>query len=105
MRVVKCHNNVRDLTPIEFALLRALVLNAGSVLSHQLLLKQVWGPDYGDEKEYLRVHISHLRRKLERDPSHPEYIQTIPRVGYRFSKIPDSERSFASLGQESGSTP
>lgn len=72
-------------TPIEFDLLRVLALNAGKVLTHNALLKQVWGPEYGQEREYLRVHLSHLRRKIEMDPSRPIYIQTIPRIGYRFN--------------------
>ncbi|MFC1936016.1 response regulator transcription factor [Chloroflexota bacterium] len=71
-------------TPIEFDLLRTLVLNAGKVLTHQRLLNEVWGPEYSDEREYLRVHLSHLRHKIEPDPNHPQYIQTVPRIGYRF---------------------
>ena len=73
-------------TPIEFDLLRVLMLNAGKVLTHQMLLSQVWGPEYREEREYLRVHLSHLRRKIEPDPDHPQYIQTIPRIGYRFRR-------------------
>ena len=84
-RLVKCREQVRKLTPIEFALLKTLVLKADRVLTHQMLLTQVWGPEYENEREYLRVHISHLRRKIELDPIHPEYIETVPRVGYRFS--------------------
>ncbi len=72
-------------TPIEFDLLRVLALNAGKVLTHSSLLKQVWGPEYGQEREYLRVHLSHLRHKIEMDPSRPRYIQTIPRIGYHFN--------------------
>ncbi len=72
-------------TPIEFDLLRVLALNSGKVVTHNALLKQVWGPEYGEEREYLRVHLSHLRRKIEMDPADPRYIQTIPRVGYRFN--------------------
>jgi len=72
-------------TPIEFDLLKVLTMNSGKVLPHRVLLRQVWGPEYGEEREYLRVHLSHLRRKLEPDPSHPRYIQTVPRVGYRFN--------------------
>ena len=73
------------LTPIEFDLLKVLVLSANKALTHRSLLMQVWGQEYGDEREYLRVHLSHLRRKIEPDPSHPIYIQTVPRIGYRFS--------------------
>ena len=71
-------------TPIEFDLLRVLAMNQGKTLSHRTLLVQVWGPDYGSELEYLRVHLSHLRHKIEPDPAHPKYIHTVPRIGYRF---------------------
>lgn len=71
-------------TPIEFDLLRVLAMNQGKTLSHRTLLVQVWGPEYGSELEYLRVHLSHLRHKIEPDPAHPQYIHTVPRVGYRF---------------------
>ena len=84
-RLVRRHEHVWKLTPIEFDLLKALAFNAGRVLTHQMLLTQVWGPEYGDEREYLRVHISHLRRKIEPDPAYPKHIQTIPRVAYQFS--------------------
>ena len=83
-RIQSCGRDVRT-TPIEFDLLRILVLNLGKVLTHQMSLSQVWGPEYGSEREYLRVHLSHLRRKIEPDPSHPRYIQTVPRIGYRFA--------------------
>ncbi len=73
------------MTPIEFNLLRVLSLNKDRVLTHQALLSQVWGAEYGEEREYLRVHLSHLRRKIEPDPVNPRYIQTVPRVGYRFT--------------------
>ena len=73
------------MTPIEFNLLKVLSLNRGRVLTHQALLSQVWGAEYGEEREYLRVHLSHLRRKIEPDPVNPRYIQTVPRVGYRFT--------------------
>jgi two-component system KDP operon response regulator KdpE len=72
------------LTPKEFELLRHLVLNAGKPLTHRRLLQVVWGPDYGDEPEYLRVMINQLRKKLESDPARPKLILTEPWVGYRF---------------------
>ncbi|HVN08625.1 MAG TPA: response regulator transcription factor [Patescibacteria group bacterium] len=72
------------LTPKEFELLRQLVAGNGKPLSHRRLLQSVWGPDYGDETEYLRVVINQLRKKLETDPAHPRYILTEPWVGYRF---------------------
>jgi two-component system KDP operon response regulator KdpE len=72
------------LTPKEFELLQLLVAHQGKPISHRRLLQSVWGPDYGDETEYLRVFINQLRKKLEPDPGHPRYIHTDPWVGYRF---------------------
>jgi two-component system, OmpR family, KDP operon response regulator KdpE len=72
------------LTPKEFELLRQLVSNAGRPMTHRRLLQAVWGPDYGDEPEYLRVVVNQLRKKIEPDPSRPRYILTEPWVGYRF---------------------
>jgi two-component system KDP operon response regulator KdpE len=72
------------LTPKEFELLRQLVANQGKPISHRRLLQAVWGPDYGDQTEYLRVFINQLRKKIEADPGHPTYIRTEPWVGYRF---------------------
>ena len=76
-------NDIR-LTATEYSLLQELVLNAGKVLTHNHLLHKVWGPEYGQEREYLRVFISRLRAKLEADPTKPRYISTVPGVGYRF---------------------
>ncbi len=72
------------LTPTEFALLEQLVTHPNKLLSHQLLLQRVWGSEYRDEAEYLRVYMGRLRRKLEGDPANPRYLQTEPGVGYRF---------------------
>ncbi len=72
------------LTPTEYKLLQELVLNANKVLTHGMLLGKVWGPEYGEEREYLRVFIGRLRRQLEPDPESPRYIVTIPGVGYQF---------------------
>ena len=72
------------LTPKEFELLRHLVANQGKPLSHRRLLQAIWGPDYGDETEYLRVTVNQLRKKIEPEPSRPKYILTEPWVGYRF---------------------
>ncbi len=73
------------LTPKEFDLLRYLVANANTAIPHRKLLQAIWGPDYGDEVEYLRVFINHLRKKIEPDPARPRYLLTEPWVGYRFS--------------------
>jgi two-component system KDP operon response regulator KdpE len=73
------------LTPKEFDLLRYLASSPNVVIPHAKLLQSVWGPDYGEEVEYLRVFINQLRKKIEPDPSHPEYLLTEPWVGYRFS--------------------
>jgi Response regulators consisting of a CheY-like receiver domain and a winged-helix DNA-binding domain len=72
------------LTPKEFELLRILVANANRAVPHRKLLQAVWGPDYGDEIEYLRVFVNALRKKIEPNPSNPQYLFTEPWVGYRF---------------------
>ena len=72
------------LTPKELDLLRYLTQRANQVLSHRELLQAVWGPDYGDQVDYLRVFVKNLRKKIEADPEHPQYITTEPWVGYRF---------------------
>jgi len=72
------------LTPKEFDLLRYLVLQRGKPVPHRELLQAVWGPDYGDQTDYLRVFITHLRKKLEPNPAKPKYILTEPWLGYRF---------------------
>ena len=72
------------LTPKEFDVLKYLVVNQGKPLTHRRILQSVWGPDYGEETENLRVVINQLRKKIESDPAHPKYIRTEPWVGYRF---------------------
>jgi len=71
------------LSPIEFDLLRVLAQNRGRLVTHRQLLQEVWGPAYGDETHYLRVHVAHIRSKIEHDPSRPRYVITEPGVGYR----------------------
>jgi two-component system KDP operon response regulator KdpE len=73
------------LTPKEFDLLQYLLSNANKPVAHRKLLQTLWGPDYGDEVEYLRVFVSQLRKKIEADPAHPRYILTEPWIGYRFA--------------------
>jgi len=76
--------NVR-LTPKEFDLLRYLVTHPNKVITHRELLQAVWGPDYGDEVEYLRVFVNQLRKKIEPQPAKPRYLLTEPWVGYRLN--------------------
>jgi two-component system KDP operon response regulator KdpE len=84
------------LTPKEFELLRHLISNQGKAQGHRRLLQAVWGPDYGEETEYLRVFINQLRKKIEPDPRHPRYIHTEPWVGYRFEPPKEKPRGHRS---------
>lgn len=72
------------LTPTEYELLKFLVQHADKALTHGMILRAVWGPEYAGESQYLRVYIPQLRRKLEQDPTRPRFILTEPGVGYRF---------------------
>jgi two-component system KDP operon response regulator KdpE len=72
-----------SLTPNEFELLRYLAQNEGKLLTHQMILREVWGPRYGRESHYLHVYVSQLRRKIEPDPTRPRYLLTEPGAGYR----------------------
>jgi len=74
-----------NLTPTEYELLKYLAANAGKVITHKQLLARVWGVEFVPDIQYLRVYISHLRKKIEPDPSRPIYILTEPGVGYRFA--------------------
>jgi two-component system KDP operon response regulator KdpE len=82
--IVRLRGEEVRLSPIEFALLKQLILHAGKVVTHRMLLQSVWGPEYGGEPEYLRVYINRLRQKLESHPATPRYLLTEPGVGYRF---------------------
>jgi two-component system, OmpR family, KDP operon response regulator KdpE len=82
-RIVTVNEKEISLTPTEYELLRLLLQNAGKVLTHHQLLRQVWGTAYESEMHILRVNISNLRRKIEADPSRPHYLLTEPGVGYR----------------------
>jgi two-component system KDP operon response regulator KdpE len=79
------------LRPTEYRLLYHLVSNAGWVMSHDALLSKVWGPEYRDEIQYLRLYVNYLRQKIEVDPAHPTYILTERGVGYRFAEIEEQE--------------
>lgn len=83
-RVVRKRGQGVKLTPTEYSLLRLFVTHAGKVLTHRQLLTEVWGPKAVEQTHYLRVHIAHLREKLEADLAKPELIRTEPGVGYRF---------------------
>jgi two-component system KDP operon response regulator KdpE len=82
-RLVTVSSREVQLTPNEYELLRILVTDAGKVLTHRHLLREVWGAEYGDESHMLHVNISNLRRKIEPDPARPQFIITEPGVGYR----------------------
>jgi two-component system, OmpR family, KDP operon response regulator KdpE len=86
------------LTPKEFELLRQLAANEGKALPHRRLLQAVWGPDYGEETEYLRVFINQLRKKIEPDPQKPRYIHTEPWIGYRFERPAEKSRKTEKIG-------
>jgi two-component system KDP operon response regulator KdpE len=82
-RSVEISGKPVQLTPHEFELLRVLAQNEGKLLTHPTLLREVWGPAYGDESHYLHVYVSNLRRKIEPDPARPRYLLTEPGAGYR----------------------
>ncbi|HEX2619645.1 MAG TPA: response regulator [Phototrophicaceae bacterium] len=82
-RLVTLKGEIVKLTPTEYALLRLLIQHAGKVLTHQQILRAVWGPEYINETHYLRVYFAQLRQKIEEDPSLPKLIMTEPGVGYR----------------------
>lgn len=84
-RQVRVRGREVDLTPTEFKLLSQLVANSGRVMFHQELLSRIWGVNYRDEVEYLRVYVRYLREKIEDDPSRPKYILSKPGVGYSFA--------------------
>jgi len=86
-RLVKKNNTPLKLTPTEYTLLALFVKNEGKVLTHQYLLKEVWGPGYINQSQYLRVFIAQLRKLIEDDPNHPKYLVTESGVGYRFVAV------------------
>jgi two-component system, OmpR family, KDP operon response regulator KdpE len=89
-RTVTRGSTTSHLTPKELDLLRYLTQRANEAVSHRELLQAVWGPDYGDQVDYLRVVIKNLRKKIESSPEHPRYIKTEPWVGYRFNTLSES---------------
>jgi two-component system KDP operon response regulator KdpE len=93
-RLLRKAGEVVHLTPTEFDVLALLMRNQGMPVTHVKLLRTVWGPEYGEELEYLRAYVKTLRKKIEADPAQPKYILTEPWVGYRFHNPSDSEQSF-----------
>ncbi|KAB2864300.1 MAG: response regulator [Anaerolineae bacterium] len=86
-RVVSVDDETVKLTRTEYALLRLLIQHAGKVLTHQQILREVWGPEYIHETHYLRVYFAQLRQKIEENPALPEIIITEPGVGYRLVRV------------------
>lgn len=84
-RIVKVNNEIIKLTATEYNLLALLVKNDGRVLTHQYILKEIWGQSYSDQTQYLRVFVAQLRKKIEEDPNRPKFIITESGVGYRFN--------------------
>jgi two-component system KDP operon response regulator KdpE len=84
-RIVKVNDDIIRLTATEYALLALLVKNDGRVLTHQFLLKEIWGISYSEQTQYLRVFVAQLRKKIEADPNRPRFIITESGVGYRFN--------------------
>lgn len=82
-RIVRRKGAEVHLTPIEYRLLCVLIANAGRVLTHRQLLREVWGPSHADQSHYLRIYMGHLRQKLEADPTQPVHLLTETAVGYR----------------------
>jgi two-component system KDP operon response regulator KdpE len=97
--VIAGGNHVR-LTPTEFDILRYLVSQANKPVPHKRLLQAIWGPDYGDQIEYLRVFINQLRKKIEPGGGKPVFIATEPRIGYRFVLPETQENEVAAVGAE-----
>ncbi|MDA8434261.1 MAG: response regulator [Nitrospiraceae bacterium] len=91
-RIVSLRGKELHLTPIEYRLLAVLARNAGKVITHTHLLKEVWGPVYSDQTQYLRVYMTQLRRKIETDPARPKYLLNEPGVGYRLRIDTDQGR-------------
>ncbi|OAI10360.1 DNA-binding response regulator [Methylomonas lenta] len=83
-RLVSVDGQEVRLTPIQFRLLSVLVKNVGKVMTHQQILREVWGPSYQENAHYLRIYMSQLRQKLEQNPTQPRYLLTESGVGYRF---------------------
>jgi two-component system KDP operon response regulator KdpE len=89
-RVITRAGHEVKVTATEYALLRLFVRHAGRVLTHRYILREIWGPKAEEHRQYLRVYVTHLRQKIERDPTAPELIRTEPGIGYRFGLAPSA---------------
>ncbi|MBN1189115.1 MAG: response regulator transcription factor [Dehalococcoidales bacterium] len=87
LRRVFVRGREERLRPTEYRLLYQLVTNAGKLLTHEMLLARVWGPEYHDEDQYVRLYITYLRQKIEKDPKNPQYILSERGMGYRFKEF------------------
>jgi two-component system KDP operon response regulator KdpE len=83
LRTVRKGGAAIHFSPIEYRLLGFLIVNAGKVLTHREILREVWGPSHANDGHYVRIYMGHLRQKLEDEPARPRYILTEPAVGYR----------------------
>jgi two-component system KDP operon response regulator KdpE len=86
-RVVKRNGEIVKLTATEFSLLSLFIRNAGKVITHSFILKEIWGKTFSEDTQYVRIYIAQLRKKLENDPNKPKYFVTESRVGYRFVMV------------------
>ncbi len=88
-RVVRKAGTPVHLTPIEYRLLTLMIGNAGKVLTHRHLLREVWGPSFVESSHYVRIYVGNLRQKLESDPARPQHFITETGIGYRFQQTHD----------------
>jgi two-component system KDP operon response regulator KdpE len=98
-RLLRRAGELVHLTPTEFDLLALLMKNRGMPLTHVKLLRTIWGPEYGEELEYLRAYVRALRKKIEDNPAQPKYILTEPWVGYRFYDPTENEPEVPDPGE------
>ena len=99
-RTVTIAGKVMGLSRMEWQLLRYLCANAGRVILHEDLLSSIWGPDFRDDLQYLRVWVSRLRQKLGDNPANPRIIRTVSGVGYVLNAVPEGEEASVAIGEE-----
>jgi two-component system, OmpR family, KDP operon response regulator KdpE len=90
MRMINVRGDRVHLTPKEFDVLSLLVTHQGRPVTHRKILQMVWGPEYGEETDLVRVVVKEIRKKIEKDPAHPRYVVTEPRIGYMFQLAPQT---------------